>query len=202
MYFIIEGMPCSGKTTLAKSLSRVLNAEYIKSSLPHDKYGNILREIRDSGKYKQEIDCLHIADLFRNELQIQSLLYENKNIVRDKCFLSSMAHYLVEMSNIKNEIDNAVLSGYEEIFHFMATPDLLVLLDFSFDDLKQNIERKNDKSHIDKMILENEKRYKVQRQKLVECANHYYKHKVFVIQKQISIDNMVGDITNKLRSTK
>ena len=49
MYILVEGMPGTGKTTIAKRLAEMLNAEYVKSIFSNTTYGDSLRVILNTG---------------------------------------------------------------------------------------------------------------------------------------------------------
>ena len=90
MYILVEGMPGTGKTTIAKRLAEMLNAEYVKSIFSNTTYGDSLRVILNTGKTK-EVEYLYLVDLLLDELRINKVLKET-SVVRDKTYTSSIAH--------------------------------------------------------------------------------------------------------------
>lgn len=79
--------------TLAKALADSLRADYIKSLLPDDAFGQKIRMLRDGRADETTVNLSHIVDLFRNELQIAGALADGKSVARDKRFLSGLARF-------------------------------------------------------------------------------------------------------------
>ena len=70
MYILVEGMPGTGKTTIAKRLADMLNAKYVKSIFSNTTYGDSLRVILNTGKTK-EIEYLYLVDLLLDPIFFQ-----------------------------------------------------------------------------------------------------------------------------------
>ena len=191
MYFIIEGMPSSGKTTLAKRLAEIEKAEYIKSLLPNDAFGNVVRRLRDNKYNDTNVCLLHIIDLFRNELQISYLLDAGKSVVRDKCFLSSLAHYLSTTLDADQEMQDAVMMGYEEIARNMVQPDALILLDRPINITRYLSINKVDITAIDREIMGSEARFLRQQEYLRTKAKQYFGSRLLIFSGNETVDEEV-----------
>ena len=46
MYILLEGMPGTGKTTIAKGLAEITGAEYVKSVISDSRFGNSIKKVR------------------------------------------------------------------------------------------------------------------------------------------------------------
>lgn len=199
MYLIIEGMPSSGKTTLARYLSDRYQAEYFKSLLPNDSFGSLVRKIRDEGKNETEITLMHIIDLYRNELQIRKLLNEGKSVIRDKCFLSSLAHFLSVSSDLSPDIQQAAEMAYEELYKNMVPPDALVLLNRSLSKSRQMGDCKSDKTAIDRLILEDERRFLTQKSHLVTNSRKYFGNRIIIFEDSDTPEGEIEIIERELK---
>lgn len=80
VYLIIEGMPSSGKTILANTLTDCCQGTYFKSLLLDDGFGKLMRRIWDAALNSTESDLLHMVDFFRNECTISKMLAEGKSV--------------------------------------------------------------------------------------------------------------------------
>ena len=197
MYIIVEGMPSSGKSTLARKLSNYYGMHYFKSLLSTDSYGDLLRSFRDSSNDEELVDLVHLIDLMRNELQITDLL-KNGKVVRDKCFISSLAHFECVKDKMSLEIQEIILATYEEIFDKMVKPDLVIFINRSLDDCRNLSGSKNDKSAIDSIILDDDSRFNKQRTALFENVSKYFSDRLLVINNQTDMDNIFVKINECL----
>ena len=89
MYILIEGMPVTGKSALAHYLANVTNSQYLKSVISDTEYGKLLKNYTTIAS--KQIEVFFQVDLLLDELRIQKL-YDNNNIIRDKSWLSTIAH--------------------------------------------------------------------------------------------------------------
>lgn len=199
MYLIIEGMPSSGKTTLAKFLAERYNAEYYKSLLPNDVFGNQIMKIREARKNNVEIDLLHIIDLFRNELHIMKMLSMGRTVVRDKCFLSSYAHCLSEYEDLDCETQKSIRMAYDEIYSAMARPDAIVLLDRSLEYSKKMCIAKGDLSLLDEHILGTPERFFLQKSYLANLAKKYFGNCLILLSNNETLEEEVNIVERRIR---
>ncbi|MCC8174637.1 MAG: AAA family ATPase, partial [Odoribacter sp.] len=87
MYIIIEGMPGTGKTTIARGLSNRLNANYMKSVLSDTKFGNALKIVRNKDK-STDLELMILSDLALDELRVTNYL-KYGDLVRDKAITAT-----------------------------------------------------------------------------------------------------------------
>jgi len=194
MYIIIEGMPSSGKSTLAKSLAEKYRAVYFKSLLPNDMFGNQIRVLRDAETNEATVDLLHLVDLFRNELHIGDLLRKGHSVIRDKCFLSSLAHVLAVSTDMSPELRYTLLMGYEELCNNMVQPDALVLLNRSLTDSRKMSLEKGDLTALDHTILSNQERYIAQQMFLNDQARKYFGEQLILLSGNLTLAEKVRTI--------
>ena len=197
MYIIIEGMPSSGKSTLAKKITDYYGMCDFKSLLATDSYGDIIRFFRDTSNNEELVDLFHLIDLMRNELQIIELLGEG-NVVRDKCFISSLAHFECVKNNMSMELQKIILSTYDEIYRKMIKPDLVIFINRGLEECRRLSIVKSDKSAIDSIILDNDLRFKKQEAALYENVQKYFGDRLLVINDQYDMDNIFLKINEYL----
>ena len=198
MYIIVEGMPSSGKTTISHILAKKYNAEYFKCLLPDDDFGNELRLLRDSGKYETEVLLLHAVDLLRNELQVSKILSGGKNIIRDKCFISSLAHILAVKPLMPQEVKHLLIRSYEEIYKHMIVPDAFVFINRTLSSSKEIIQNKDDRSVIDEIILNDESRFEAQKSQLEINAKKYFGDRFIEVSGLDTLENEIKSITERI----
>lgn len=199
MYIIIEGMPSSGKTTLAKKAAEKYGSVYFKSVLSGDSFGQQLRKVRDTCTDGVAVDLLHIVDLFRNEIQISKLISEGRSVVRDKCFLSSLAHILSIDEDINGELKNLLRDSFDEIAKNMVVPDAVFLINSDYYDSSLRINGKTDTSQIDNVILGDKIRFETQYNYLKSLAEQYFPNRIFYIDGNISISEEIEILENVLK---
>ena len=76
MYILLEGMPGTGKTTIAKGLAEITGAEYVKSVISDSRFGNSIKKVR-SKNINTSLELFFLSDLLFDELRVRDLL---KNI--------------------------------------------------------------------------------------------------------------------------
>ena len=143
MYILVEGMPGTGKTTIAKRLAEMLNAEYVKSIFSNTTYGDSLRVILNTGKTK-EVEYLYLVDLLLDELRINKVLKET-SVVRDKTYTSSIAHLRAHgYVNEQEDIAEAIAAGYERLSEDSLEPDYVIYIRSNREVIKQHLLDKSD----------------------------------------------------------
>lgn len=182
MYILLEGMPGTGKTTIAKRLSKLTGCKYIKSVISQTDFGNEIRKIR-SEKMDKELELLFMADLFLDELKINKLL-RKESIVRDKSFNASIGHLQTHgFANKNQNVINAIKSGYEQLKYYATMPELVVHLKYNEIKIRQNLGGKNDLSEIDLELLNDFDIYEKQDEEILKSLYSLYgRKKVMIIE--------------------
>lgn len=198
MYIIIEGMPSSGKTSVAKTLVQNYNATYFKSLLPNDSFGDRIRDLRDSRKRETESTLFHVIDLFRNELQIRRLISDGEHVVRDKCFISSLAHVLSVENESSEEVRQLLLNSYEELAKQMLMPDKFIFLDRSLEFSREISGHKDDKSVMDSIILDDTGRFENQKHQLKLLAEKYFADRMILVSGTDTMENDIKKIIERI----
>lgn len=193
MYIIFEGMPVTGKTTTAKMLAEKLNAKYLKSVVSNTAYGDLLQNIRE----REDIaDLFYQSDLLMDELRVLFYL-RSGNVVRDKTWVSTLAHLKTHDIKIKDESMIKLLKqGYQQLKKFCAQPDLLVYLLPDYKKINSICKSKKDFSAIDNYLTSNMDIYKRQEIALRENILENFSN-VLQIQSFISDEKEMCDVIIK-----
>ena len=177
MYILVEGMPGTGKSTLTKALAEQLSATYLKSLISNTNYGLSLKELR-SAEYNQELELLYISDLLLDELRAMEAL-KHGSVVRDKCYASSLAHLRAHgFENGTPLVQQTVLEAYNQLAQMALVPDVAVFLVANLNQVRKHLYNKNDISTWDKILAEDETKYRTQAEALEEEFCCRYKNKL------------------------
>lgn len=194
MYIIVEGMPGTGKTTVAKSLAEKLNAVYVKSIFSNTSYGDALRNILDSGKTK-EVEYLYLVDLLLDELRISKLSVDH-DVVRDKTYTSSIAHLRAHgFVNQQEDIAEAIDQGYAKLAEDSLEPDYVVYIRSDRERIKQHLLEKADLSSWDSELTNDLEKHDAQRKELENEIRRRYESKLIEID---CFSGSVDEICNKI----
>lgn len=174
MYIILEGMPGTGKTTLAKALQKKLNAQYIKSVISDTILGDSLKKVRSLNE-KDKFELLLLADLTLDELRVKRKL-ELGNVVRDKALAATLGHLKVHgYENQNKEIVESLINGYQQLKELIIQPDIAIYLEIDKEKIFKNIKNKSDITDADKELLNNFELYQKQGNAIKEYMNEIYK---------------------------
>lgn len=180
MYIIVEGMPGTGKTTIAKKLAEIFGAIYVKSVFSNTPYGDCLRNILNSGKSK-EIEFLYLVDLLLDELRIKKLLNQ-KDVVRDKTYTSSIAHLRAHgYVNEHKDISESIGQGYKILAEDALEPDFVVYIRSNREIIKQHLLDKTDLSAWDNELTNDLNKHEAQRSELEKEIRNKYNRKLIEI---------------------
>lgn len=181
MYIIIEGMPGTGKTALAKHLSKKINGLYVKSICSNTHHGDLLRDAINKNLPQKELDTLYLIDLLLDELKINSCLNDT-DVIRDKSYASSLAHIKTHgFSWDSKTLDALYLQGFEQLSKNCIKPDLVVFLYPDKQKILLHCKEKNDTSYWDNYLFSNEKYYITQNDYLFKELSECYEDKLLVI---------------------
>ena len=198
MYIIVEGMPGTGKTTVAKSLAEKLDAVYVKSIFSNTSYGDDLRNILNSGKTK-EVEYLYLVDLLLDELRINKLL-QDCDVVRDKTYTSSIAHLRAHgFVNQQEDIAGAIDRGYAKLAEDSLEPDCVVYIRSNWEMIKQHLFDKADLSSWDNELTNDLAKHDAQRRELETEIHRRYESKLIEIDCfSGSVDEMCNIIITQI----
>lgn len=180
MYILFEGMPCTGKTTVARALTESTGGRYLKSVISQTEFGEIMKNLRR--KDDKTLEYFYLIDGLLDELRVRDILSAGEDLIRDKCFVSSMAHiYTHGVLNNTELYRSLITKGYADLSHHVVQPDLVVLMMSDYDKIKEKCVSKDDLSHIDEMLISDEKKYFRQNDNLKYLLEKIYKDKLIVL---------------------
>ena len=198
MYIVIEGMPGTGKTTLAKALAQKTNAIYMKSIFSNTDTGKKIRAILNKGLSK-EVESFYIIDLLLDELRLKKNL-ECGNVVRDKVYASSLAHLRAHgFINTEECISAALYDSYLELRSLTVEPDHVIYIKPIMEKVKDHLYQKGDLSAIDLELVGEQTKYQSQQFELEKELCEKYGDKMYYIDSfSGTVDEMVDTIINGL----
>lgn len=197
MYVLVEGMPGTGKTTIAKRLAEMLDAEYVKSIFSNTSYGDSLRVILNTGKTK-EIEYLYLVDLLLDELRINKML-KKVSVVRDKTYTSSIAHLRAHgYINEQEDIAKAIAAGYARLAEDSLELDYVIYIRSDREVIKKHLLDKTDLSAWDNELTNDLAKHDAQRLELEKEIQHKYGKKLIEIDCfSGTVDEMCNYIISK-----
>lgn len=173
-YFIIEGMPGSGKSSVSKKISEKLNAIYMKSLVSDTTFGDVLKEIRNQNE-NIFLELLYSSDLLLDELRVYNYMQANKSVVRDKSIISSIAHLKAQGCAIQEKsLKKAWLAMRNEMTRYCATPTKVIIMNPSFEIVIERSQNKRDCSLWDRRLFDNRILYEAQANALIQAACALY----------------------------
>lgn len=198
MYIVIEGMPGTGKTTLAKALANKLNATYMKSIFSNTEHGGKIRKILNKGLNK-EVEPFYIVDLLLDELRLQQYLRAG-DVVRDKVYASSLAHLRAHgFENTEESVTDALYGAYLELSSLSVEPDYVIYLQPVMSKVIDHLYQKGDLSAIDIKLTSNLSLYEKQQLELENELRCKYGDKLHCLESFFgSIDDMVKQILSDI----
>lgn len=198
MYILLEGMPATGKTTIAKELQRRLKAKYIKSVLSDTLFGNSLKNIRILEE-KDKLELLILADLALDELRVKKAL-EIGNVVRDKAITATLGHLKVHnYENRNKKVVESLLIGYQQLRELIVQPNIAVYLKPNKKKIFEHLINKKDISNTDKYLLDNFELYERQSAAIEKYMYEIYKESFLTLECfSGTIEEMADQILKKV----
>ena len=152
MYVAIEGVIGVGKTTLARLLQPVFNAELLLEIFEENPFLSDFYADRERYAFQTQIFFL-LSRYHQQRRTVQAILASGKDLVADYTFAKDA---LFAQINLKGDELDMYYKVHEALAEKIQKPDLLVYLQASTDTLMQRIafrdrpyERQMDRSYID-----------------------------------------------------
>ncbi len=199
MYIILEGMPGTGKTTLAQMLTKKLEAKYLKSVISDTVFGNCIKKIRDDKKVIQ-LENFLLSDLAIDELRVNYWIKKG-NVIRDKALTATLGHLSVHGYENKDiDIQNCLDKGYKQIIQYSIIPDIAVLISANKDKVTKHFSQKGDISDIDSYLVKHYDIYLKQEDAIRNYMRKIYQDRFFEIESfSGSVDEMIDMILKKVK---
>ena len=190
-------MPCTGKTTISKRLAHITGSIYLKSVPSDTKLGEMLKSLRNQDD--KTLEFLYATDSILQELKILNLIKYGNNVIRDKNFVSSLAHISTYgFENTQQQYMGIVKELYNMLLVETATPDLVVLIEPDFTKIKENMKMKTDLSIIDLQLIKDPNAYMLQHENLKRLLSQLYKGRLCIIKSfSKSVEESCNDIWNE-----
>ena len=199
-YYIVEGMPGCGKSTIAQELKKELNGVYCKSIVSDSNFGKLLKSMREDTE-TELTEFFYSIDLLLDELKIQHLISVGKTVIRDKSIISSIAHQAAQGCLIKDPKMKLFWDAMrEEMMSNYSFPDAIIVLNFPLEMIIKRFSDKKDYSRWDQRLVENPQLYRQQGNALFVAARIAYPGcKIIEISNgEQSVSECVEDILNRL----
>jgi len=121
-FIVLEGIDGTGKTTLAKLLSKELDCYYYKTpSAPFSEIRNYVDNIDNC----QARFFFYFTNILFTSIEIQELLKTN-HVICDRYYFSTFSYHYALNQNFKN-------LGFENILENILEPDIVFYLKADFD---------------------------------------------------------------------
>jgi dTMP kinase len=146
---IIEGIDGSGTTTQSKLLAQKLKFLGIKTQLTFEPYNkNIIKIIKDSSSSLADL-FLFLADRSEHYLKIKKWLTNNRWVISDRSFPSTLV-YQWYTTSLKKQLSLNFILTLNNLSMFNIQPDLIFILDVKPTIALERLKKKKKKSLVDK----------------------------------------------------
>lgn len=184
-YIILEGMPSSGKTTLAKEIARQSGWQYIKSLPSNRTIVSIEDEFEGiSEKDRRQLrNLLFAGDLISDEYRIEKLINEGISIVRDKSLVSSLAHLYSQVDDSEN-LSIEIRKFIEQLSYKFILPEKVIFLDTTFEEAVFYKNTKEDISIQDNTLLSDKVNFDSFKNQLHLFLNKFFNSNSIIFEKE------------------